>query len=223
MGSDIEETNQENVQGTGVSETQLAQLKDEIKKDLHEEWATCSSQTEILVNEKIKIMADVLEDTFSKFTEEINGAMGRICKSINQIQGGVKNMDERLAKMENDLGVELSEGIEQISLDPEKMEVTRPEIKIEFEDQVIQIILPTPDEESNVDLQFVKESVCDGKPDRMAVMQWIKSEKEKNSETNYAQLARILNDAGVPTMSGRDNWCRTVIRNMSLKLNDVPE
>jgi len=185
--------------------------------------ATCPIQTEILVNEKIKIVAGVMEETLSKFTEEINGAMGRICKSINEIQGGVNNIGDRLAKMENELGVELSEGIEQISLDHEKIQVTRPVVQIEFEDPVEENILPSPDEGSNDGLWLVKESICDGKPDRMAVMQWIKTEKEKNSETNYAQLARMLNDAGIPTMSGRDNWCRTVIRTMSLKLDDVPE
>ena len=125
---------------------QFAQLKDEIKRELQE--APCSVQTEILINEKIKILSNVLEDTLSKLSGEINDVMIQICKSLNQIQDGTNNIEKRVGQLEKDLGEDQAAGIELNSLDPEKMQVGQPVIKIESEDPCAEIIQPSPGDDT---------------------------------------------------------------------------
>jgi hypothetical protein len=47
------------------------------------------------------------------------------------------------------------------------------------------------------------------------VVEWILAKREEDLQANsYSALAAALNEAEVPTMSGRANWTRSTVRNL---------
>ena len=75
--------------------------------------------------------------------------------------------------------------------------------------------------QTHADLEFVRASVQNGRPDKTAVIQWIMAEKERNPDMSYGHLATMLSEAGIPTLSGRDNWSRAVIRNLAVSAHSL--
>lgn len=193
---------------------QISQLKDELLRELQ---TNLSREVDSTVQEKIKNLADALEDSLLKLTAEINGSLVQVYKAVNQIQEGLNNLDSRLEQLEKNLGIEATEGGELTDLELEKMQVRRPEINLEDKETILKEAGESldPDDYSYADLQFVKASINNGKPDRTTVIQWIRSEKEKDPDVSYGELANRLNDAGIPTLSGRQEWSRSVVRNLA--------
>ena len=66
----------------------------------------------------------------------------------------------------------------------------------------------------HADLDFVRASIFEGKPDKESVRQWLQKERQDNPGLSYATLAETLNLAGIPTLSGRDTWNRGTLRNL---------
>ncbi|EFI32725.1 hypothetical protein Dthio_PD0008 [Desulfonatronospira thiodismutans ASO3-1] len=211
-----DEPGEKGIQGSNLSESQLLKLKDELQQELQ---ATLPSQAELVVQEKNKTLADALEDTLLKLTAEINGSMVQVYKAITQIQQVMKNLEERLGQLENDLGADPAEGVELSDLDLEKMQVSHPSINIADAESIPEEAQePAPlDDYAYADLEFVRNSIHNGKPDKAAVTQWIRSEKEKDPGITYVELAKRLKDAKIPTLSGRDEWTRALVRNLAVK------
>ena len=67
------------------------------------------------------------------------------------------------------------------------------------------------------DIQYVRNSIFEGKPDKAAVIEWIQNEKYLDPGQSYGDLANKLNEAGIPTLRGRDTWGRTVVRGLVVK------
>jgi len=63
-------------------------------------------------------------------------------------------------------------------------------------------------------LQIVINSIENSRPDRTAVIEWLVAEKTKNPFISFADLATMLDDAGVPTLSGRVGWNRNSLSKM---------
>jgi len=66
----------------------------------------------------------------------------------------------------------------------------------------------------HADLEFVRASIFEGKPDKESVRQWLQRQRQENPGQSYATLAETLNLAGIPTLSGRDTWNRGTLRNL---------
>jgi hypothetical protein len=50
------------------------------------------------------------------------------------------------------------------------------------------------------------------------VVEWILAKRGEDLQANsYSALAAALNEAEVPTMSGRANWSRSTVRNLVVR------
>jgi hypothetical protein len=80
-------------------------------------------------------------------------------------------------------------------------------------------MLPGQETEPEDDLAGVRNSIEDGKPDRDLLVAWVKSKRDEESSqvSSYNALASILNEGGIPTLSGRDNWSRSTLRNLVVR------
>ncbi|EFI32777.1 hypothetical protein Dthio_PD0072 [Desulfonatronospira thiodismutans ASO3-1] len=198
----LEEEGENGTRKDGVGECgecfiQNSQLKDELQQEL---YAAVSSQAELVVQKKIKGLADALEDTLLNLTAEINGSMVQVYKALTQVQEGMNNLEERLGQLENDLGADPAEGVELSDLDLEKMQVSHPSINLVDAESIPQEAQESAplDDYAYADLEFVRNSIHNGKPDKAAVTQWIRMEKEKDPEISYVELANKLNEAKYP-------------------------
>ncbi len=88
-------------------------------------------------------------------------------------------------------------------------------METELDLQSMQIDQDEPTESYvHADLEFVRASIFEGKPDKESVRQWLQRERQENPGLSYATLAETLNLAGIPTLSGRDTWNRGTLRNL---------
>jgi len=72
--------------------------------------------------------------------------------------------------------------------------------------------------DDNNDLAAVRASIANGIPDREVLLEWAMQKRQEDETTySYSALARIMNDGGIPTMSGRDNWSRSTVRNLVVR------
>ncbi|MFW5758163.1 MAG: MerR family transcriptional regulator [Bacteroidota bacterium] len=69
----------------------------------------------------------------------------------------------------------------------------------------------------HADIEYVRNSIVEGKPDKKAVIEWIQNEKYLDPSQSYGDLANKLNEAGIPTLRGRNTWCRSVVRGLVVK------
>lgn len=121
---------------------------------------------------------------------QINAALTQFYKFAMELSG-------RLELLEKELGLE-----------PQPMET-------ELDLQSMQIDQDEPTESYvHADLEFVRASIFEGKPDKESVRQWLQRERQDNPGLSYATLAETLNLAGIPTLSGRDTWNRGTLRNL---------
>ncbi len=123
----------------------------------------------------------------SELLPQLNSALTQFYKFSIELQA-------RLEKIETELGVEVEAMATEIDLE---------QIQVKMEPAY-----------SHADLDFIRNSVHEGKPDKNAVRQWVLSERRKGPEQSYAVLAEVLNEAGVPTLSGREGWNRGTLRNI---------
>ena len=121
---------------------------------------------------------------------QINAALTQFYKFALEISA-------RLERLEQELGLE-----------PQPMET-------DLDLQSLQIDQDAPTESYvHADLEFVRASVFEGKPDKESLRQWLQRQRRENPGQSYAALAEILNIAGIPTLSGRDTWNRGTLRNL---------
>ena len=67
----------------------------------------------------------------------------------------------------------------------------------------------------------LRESIENGRPDRDVVVQWVMTQRETQPPPSYKKLAGILNEAKIPTLSGRDAWSRSTLRNLAVRAEEA--
>jgi hypothetical protein len=190
----------------------MDQLKDQLVSEL---CLLSKEQVDRSVREQIALLSMQLEDFFAELASSLNASITQVYKAVHELQEGVSAIDRRLLKLEADLDVQAPEQMEFTELDLEELQLsslrlsTRP--------------MPNPESETPVflhaDLEFVRDSIRNGKPDREAVTQWVHAEKAREPDVSYAELAERLDRAGIPTLRGQEGWNRGVVRNLAVRGN----
>ena len=145
-----------------------------------------------------------MENKLSDHKAQLNSTITQFFQTITQLQQAVTEINQRLSRLENELNGEAGP-------EPQFTELDLEELQVMVENP------PAPTRYEHASLDFVKASIQNGKPDRDAVIQWILAEKEKDPQVSYGHLAKVLDEAQVPTLSGKTGWCRTTLRNIMVK------
>lgn len=146
----------------------------------------------------LETIQDMLDHSLSRLESrlltEISELLPQVNSALTQFYKFSHELLARLEKIETELGVEAEAMATELDLEA---------MQLKMEPAY-----------SHADLEFVKNSVHEGKPDKNAVRQWVLSERRKGPEQSYAVLAEMLNEVGVPTLSGREGWNRGTLRNI---------
>ena len=189
-------------------EDRLAQLREGLLEEL---GAFCRQQ------EGVSVEINQVEHGLADLCSQANAALTQIYKAVNQLQDGLSAIDQRLQRLERDLGVDEPGHLQLEELDLTGMQISAP--------QLLEVLEPGEDEVegpslyAHANLDFVRASIQGGKPDRDAVAQWIHAEKEIAPDISYGELAEKLDEAGIPTLRGLDGWNRGVVRNLAMRGN----
>jgi len=205
-------------------ENRLSQLKAEFQSQLSE---LADQKIKDTLNRRISNLQSGLEQALLSMSAEINSPLTQFYKQISEIQEGINTLEARLGHLESNLGEETAEEIRFSDLDLDQMQVSSPKIDLtqdsdlsdSIEEESLGYSEQDQDQMSPIDLEFVKNSIHNGRPDREAVIRWIQSERKNNPELSYSDLATKLNEAKIPTLSGRDEWSRSVVRNLAVRGN----
>jgi hypothetical protein len=187
-------------------------LKDQLISEL---CMLSKEQVDRSVREQIALLSAQLEDFFSELTSRLNASITQFYKAVHELQEGAAAIDQRLRKLEADL--DLEDGGEMVftGLDLEQLQLESPRLTTRPEPKTKSGVVVFP----HADLEFVRASIQDGKPDKEAVMQWIQAEKAKEPDVSYKELAERLDRAGIPTLRGQEGWNRGVVRNLAVRGN----
>ncbi len=171
-----------------------------------------------------QVLSETLTAILQKLATENNIAITAICEAIEDIQSGIQAVDARLSALEDELGIETEDLAEMYRIKAEDFQVSLPAPEFDFRvlpDDITKMEEPPQTDNEHPEdphkLAAVQDSISDGKPDRDTLLQWILSQRNTTPRTSYKNLAAILNDAKIPTLSGRDFWSRGTIRNMAVK------
>lgn len=66
-------------------------------------------------------------------------------------------------------------------------------------------------------LEIVRDSIENGKPDKRALPEWVDEQRALKPTLSYTAMASVLDQAGIPTLSGRQGWHRGSVRNLVAK------
>ncbi|EFI35562.1 hypothetical protein Dthio_PD2988 [Desulfonatronospira thiodismutans ASO3-1] len=155
---------------------------------------------EVIVSEATSRMENKLSD----HRTQLNSTITKLYQVTTELQQAAADLNRRISRLENELNGEAGSEPKLTELDLEEL-------------QIQQDNPPAPTRYEHASLEFVKASIQNGKPDRDAVIQWILSEKERDPQVSYGHLAKVLDEAQVPTLSGKTGWCRTTLRNIMVK------
>lgn len=150
-------------------------------------------------------------------TTQTNIAITALCEAADDIRTGALILDNRLSRLEKDLDVEAADSLELYRVAAGDYQVDLPEIAMP---EIVPATQMPEDEENSddYDLAAVKSSIVNGIPDRQVLGDWVvKKRQEDETAHSYSALARILNESGIPTMSGRNNWSRSTVRNLVVR------
>ena len=148
-----------------------------------------SRLTQTLTNLQAQL-TDLTSSLPSDLVPQINAALTQFYKFAMELSA-------RLELLEKELGLELQ---------PMETELDLQSMQIDQDEPVESYV--------HADLDFVRASIFEGKPDKESVRQWLQRQRQENPSLSYATLAETLNLAGVPTLSGRDTWNRGTLRNL---------
>jgi hypothetical protein len=201
--------------------------------DIHSD--ICDRVTE-LIFQYLKEIFGHLETTLQKSTTQTNIAITALCESTQDIRNGLLSINDRLSRLERDLDVEAAEPLEIYEVDARNYQVDLPEIPLpdmtppstadlepgsEPGSETIPETTPdsTPQDQSDDhDLTSVRDSIDNGIPDREVLVDWAMEKRQQDENTySYNVLAGILNKSAIPTMSGREKWSRSTVRNLLVR------
>jgi len=192
----------------GIDQNILLQSVSAMVKDMVSEMS--SSQEQILLG-----FVKNLQYAFQKMATEANIAITALCEASEEIVEGVLSVDSRLSRLEEDLDVGKSEPLELYRVDAGKYQVSLPVLELP-RPEIISAIAPE-DTQDTEGLALVRRSIENSKPDKNAVRQWVVLKRKESPQPSYNRLAVILNDEKIPTLSGRDAWSRSTVRNLLVR------
>jgi hypothetical protein len=165
-----------------------------------------------------------------------NIAITALCESTQDIRNGLLSINDRLSRLERDLDVEAAEPLEIYEVDAGNYQVDLPEISLPDITPPLTVDLEsglepgsettpeaTPDStpqdlSDDHDLGSVRDSIDNGIPDRDVLVDWAMEKRQQDENTySYNVLAGILNKSAIPTMSGREKWSRSTVRNLLVR------
>ena len=146
-----------------------------------------------------------LNKHLKKLTENINTSLTVQQKNQQVLQQAIEVVNKRVVSMEAELGLEPGE---ELSID--SIEVGT--IKIDTEG--LELLDPDPDPDPDPDvltitdngLEPVLQSIHDGIVDKTVLVTWLIAVRSQKPRPSYAVLATQLDNAGVPTLTGRAGW-----------------
>ena len=165
------------------------------------------------------VMSKNLTGILQRMATENNIAITAICEAIEDIQRGIQTLDARLSALEGELGADTGDPVELYEIDPGDLQVSLPEPAFDFRlppEQTAESPLPDPH-----GLAGIRQSIENGRPDKETVVQWVLAQRKAQPPPSYKKLAGILNDAKIPTLSGRDAWSRSTMRNLAVRAEDT--
>jgi hypothetical protein len=155
--------------------------------------------------------------TLQKMATQSNIAITALCEVGADIRTAVLNLDARLSRLENDLDVEAADPMELYQVDAGDYQVDLPEIAMPDMKPAAPEMAgeDAAEADDDDDLAAVRASIVNGIPDRKLLVDWaMQKRQEDEAFYSYSVLARMLNESDVPTMSGRNNWSRSTVRNL---------
>jgi hypothetical protein len=152
-------------------------------------------------------MAGEIQDILQKMATQSNIAITALCEASEDIRKSILTLDTRLTRMEKDLDMKQADPLELYEVSPENYQVDLPEISMPVSQE--------QEQDPEDDLALVRDSITNGIPDKGRVVEWIRSKREDDLQANsYSVLANKLSEDGIPTLSGRDTWSRSTVRNL---------
>ena len=209
------EHEQSSENNTWQIESYISQLQSDLESQL---YAKLEQQINENVEQQIKEIVSNLENCLLNLKGQINGSITEFYKAICQLQDGMKYLEEKLSLLQQDLGVEQLDQIKFPELDLNNMQIDTPNIGVECHTDDAQEDNTTEDG-LHADLEFVRNSIREGKPDKEAVIQWIHAQRNNDPPVSYGEMANMLNQEQIPTMKGKEGWNRGTVRNLAIRGN----
>jgi|GEM_PF-2625205 len=193
--------------GLAHSGTDLAA---QIRTSLDEAKQVWLKEVEVLIRSLLAEQSESIQKVLQKMATQSNIAITALCEASEDTRKSILALDTRLTSMEKGLDMEEADPLELYQVAPENYQVDLPEISLPvFQDQ---------GQSPEGDLAPVRDSITNGIPDREKVVAWIISRREEDLQANsYSALAAALNEAKIPTLSGRDTWAKGTIRNLIVR------
>ncbi|GAB6059423.1 MerR family transcriptional regulator [Desulfonatronum parangueonense] len=163
----------------------------------------------------------------SRLLSQISGIIPQINSALTQYYKVAIELQARIKKLESDLGAG-GEHFMGTELDLEKIQVKMEHVDFDDADNAgnaehnardavpkrkrIRTFKDPKDYSDSPDLDLVKKSIHEGKPEKEAITVWIQAMQAKHPELTFADMVRILDSAGVPTLTARKGWNRGTLR-----------
>ncbi len=181
-----------------VSDSESSRLPDSVKSSCPAQEVFSVEEVQVAVLTHLHPTLSNLQAQRTDLTSSLPGDLvPQINAALTQFYKFAMELSARLERLEKELGLELQPM--ETELDLQSMQIDQDE--------------PT-ESYVHADLEFVRASIFEGKPDKESVRQWLQRERQDNPGLSYATLAETLNLAGIPTLSGRDTWNRGTLRNL---------
>jgi hypothetical protein len=173
-------------------------------------------EVEALLGSLLTEQARMLQHTLQKMATQSNIAITALCEAAEDIRTAVLNLDTRLSRLERDLDVDVADPMELYQVEAGNYQVDLPEIAMP--DMKPAAREPAGEKEAEAepdDLALLRDSIDNGIPDRNLLVQWVLAKREEDLQAHsYRILAGMLTKGGIPTLSGRDTWSRSTVRNL---------
>ncbi len=191
------------------------------RADGHQKITPCLTPTQNsnFAENMSSVLSKNLTGILKRMATENNIAITAICETIEDIQQGIQTLDARLSALEGELGADTGDPVELYEIDPGDLQVSLPEPAFDFRlppEQPAENPLPDPH-----GLAGIRQSIENGRPDKETVVQWVLAQRKAQPPPSYKKLAAVLNDAKIPTLSGRDAWSRSTMRNLAVRAEDT--
>jgi hypothetical protein len=207
-------------------------LATQIRTSLDEAKHVWLKEVEVLIRSLLAEQSESTQKVLQKMVTQSNIAITALCESTQDIRNGLLSINDRLSRLERDLDVEAAEPLEIYEVDARNYQVELPEITLpditppstaDLESGLEPGMEPTPehtpqDQSDDHDLGSVRDSIDNGIPDRDVLVDWAMEKRQQDENTySYNVLAGILNKSAIPTMSGREKWSRSTVRNLLVR------
>jgi hypothetical protein len=211
-------------------------LAAQIRTSLNEAKQVWLKEVEVLIRSLLAEQSESTQKVLQKMATQSNIAITALCESTQDIRNGLLSINDRLARLERDLDVEAAEPLEIYEVDARNYQLDLPEITLPDITPPLTADLepgsepglettpettpdPTPQDLSDDhDLGSVRDSIDNGIPDRDVLVDWAMEKRQQDENTySYNVLAGILNKSAIPTMSGREKWSRSTVRNLLVR------